>query len=241
MKTPNERQCRAAHPGAPGTWCWQHTTARHLIQSRKAGASKTSKAVVLSVYDALTEKSTVESSSGFVAFQHELATMAGCSVAVLKLALGQLVSAHLVRVETSPSHGPNTYCLLAPQNHESVSHDVANHDSHNTAIGHRKPKGVPPAATPSGSSSDLETKRTGTTGTPPRVRAPDPVLPAQTVAPPAPSQALEDFRLMLAKGTFRTPNGRMVAQRLIVGMTAGDLAMLTPEEEAKAKALRGAW
>jgi hypothetical protein len=226
--------------------------ARHLIRGRKGGPSKTSKVVVLSVYDTLTEKAAAECSSRFVAFQHELATMAGCSVSALKLALGQLVAAHLVRVETSPSHGPNTYCLLAPPNHPSVSHDVANHDSHDTATVRRKPKAAlqvstgkqahispgsaqdpkPPAVIGaesipvSGFSSNAETPS----------RAPDPV---QTVAAPTPSPALADFRLVLAAGTFRTPNGRAVAQRLIARLTPDDLTMLSAGESAKAHALMG--
>jgi len=280
VKTPNERRCRAARPGAPGTWCWQDTMARDLIRSRKAGPSRTSKAVVLSVYDALTEKATAESSSGFVAFQHELATLAGCSVAALKLALGQLVAAHLVRVETTPNHGPNTYSLLAPPNHPSVSHDVANRDSHHMATLHRKPKAAPPISTAPGSSPDLEpsivlsTERISVPAVaaaptipeskaskasplracaPNSTRIPVQISPAyastracadpshlnQTATPPAPSQALLDFRLILARGTFRTPDGWAAAQRLIARMSPGDLTMLSAEENAKVKALMG--
>jgi len=117
-------------PKDTGPWCWQQKKARRLIRERMNGDSKT--VYVLSVYDALSEIASDESSETFKTSHPYLAAKAGCGVSQLKLALEELIEAALVLIETPKLRGPCTFTLLAITEEDSVSRNATN-DSRNTA------------------------------------------------------------------------------------------------------------
>jgi hypothetical protein len=102
--------CRS-QPKDSGPWCWQSKKARRLIRERMNGDSQT--VYVLSVYDALTEIASDESAETFTTSHPYLAAKAGCSVSQLKLVLGELAVAGLVRIETPKLKGPCAFTLLS--------------------------------------------------------------------------------------------------------------------------------
>jgi hypothetical protein len=220
--------------------------ARRIIRERMNGSGRA--VFVLGVYGALVELSTPENAAAFSARHRDVAWLAGCGVSSLKLALAELEHLGLVSIDTPTFCGPSTFFLLSPD----VSRD--------TAIVSEIIKPHTPTRAPAGSNqlaqlaqksqhayAREEGDKTDTHATFPEnaisalapTVSPTDQVPVRAVENAQPSTALESFRLMLARGTFRTPPGRVVAQRFIATMTAKDLTMLTPEEEAKAKALRG--
>jgi hypothetical protein len=123
-------------PSQSGAWCWQQKSARRLIRERMNGDSKT--VYVLSVYDALTEIASDESSEIFKTSHPYLAEKAGCGISQLKIALAELVEAGLVLIDTPIMRGPCTFTLVSLKDEAPVSHNTAS-DSRNTANVSHKP------------------------------------------------------------------------------------------------------
>jgi hypothetical protein len=117
-----------------GPWCWQSKVARRKI--REAFDSTHNVATALSVYDALTEIASDETSDTFKTTHAWIQRISGASVRTIQNHLKVFAELGLVRVETAKLRAPSTYTLLAFGNDCATSgNGNASNGNHCVAFG----------------------------------------------------------------------------------------------------------